>query len=150
MALMKFRLKQDVGVHKQDGKTYQPGSIVTSRENLIKKCVGKFEEVHETRPEPEPEVPAAPAAEPEAPAGEAEPQEEGEVTAGGEEAPAADPRGDDVTGDFSDAVKAECKVFLKAGEYSVYDADTDKLLNKAKLMTKPATAQYIKKRMKEM
>jgi len=140
---MLFKLKQKVGLHRQNGRIFGPGDVVESNEDLTKKFRGKFNEVkgeelspgvddkfkRRKPPIPVPPVPMVPVEEAKSKAKEKTAVEKINV----------DPElGKDITADFPEAKEIGLKVFVNPHKWcQVVDANNDnKILNEKKLRKK--------------
>ena len=45
---MLYRLKQKVGEHEQNGRTYKPGDVIDTEKDLCAMFIGKFDLIHDT------------------------------------------------------------------------------------------------------
>lgn len=139
--MSKYKLRDGVGDHFQNGTIYGPGTVIVSEHPLNEAYPNKFDKVDDSTPAtagkggPQPTIIGGQAS----PAAISQPQ----PAAGRGQAPQADttqppataatdvPAGLDVTEKFPAAVEQEFKVYKREGKYYVYDTmgAADPLLN---------------------
>lgn len=156
---MKFRIKKKCGNHVHtDGKTYGPGDVIESPDDLTLRFKGKFEKVYTEQEEAEASA-KPPIPEPDEEVDGAldeiddddldedddeEDEEDDDEENDDEDDEEASEHGDDVTDEFPIARKVNVKIYKKISWYTIVDANDGEVLNEKKLR-KAAVKPFIKK-----